>query len=212
VATIFFFTMGGDQSPDASPSPSATGGSQSQVPPAEVVREDSHLLGDPADGAVTVVEFLDFECEACGFWYPIVEQLRERYAGQVRFAVRYFPLPSHPNAMNAAVAVEAAAQQGRFDDMYKMMFDTQEIWGHSEESKAKLFRSFAEDLGLDMEAYDVAVADPATLGRVEKDQLDGLGLGVQGTPTFFLNGVKLEPKGPEDFATLIDQALAEANR
>jgi protein-disulfide isomerase len=190
-----------------SPSGSGTGAASS----AAVVREDSHILGDPADGAVTVVEFLDFECESCLAWYPVIEQLRDRYAGEVRFVARYFPLPSHLNSVNAALAVEAAAQQGRFEDMYIVMFGTQETWGHSGDSQAPLFRTFAQELGLDLEAYDAAVADPATLARVEKDQADGESLGVQGTPTFFLNGELIQPMGPDDFGMMIDKALAEAS-
>ena len=88
---------------------------------APVVREDSHRLSTAADGQVTLVEFLDFECEACKAAYPFVEQLRDEYEGRVTFVARYFPTPGHANAENAAVAVEAAAQQGRFEDMYHRM-------------------------------------------------------------------------------------------
>jgi predicted DsbA family dithiol-disulfide isomerase len=97
---------------------------------------------------------------------------------------RYFPLPGHANALNAAVAAEAAAQQGAFEAMYQEMYETQTQWGEQQDSKATLFRSFAQELGLDMAAYDAAVADPATLERVLSDRDDGLALGVEGTPTF----------------------------
>lgn len=193
----------------ASPSPSQSAIGPRAEPTAMVVRDDSHILGDPADGSVTVVEFLDFECESCAAWYPVVEQLRQRYAGQVRFVARYFPLPSHPNAVAAALAVEAAAQQDRFEEMYTIMFGTQQTWGHSSESQAPLFRTFAEELGLDLDAYDAAVNDAATLERVQRDQRDGEALGVQGTPSFFLNGAMIQPVGPEDFAVMIDQALTQ---
>lgn len=66
-----------------------------------------------------LVEFLDFECESCGALFPIVEQLRSDYAGEITYVVRYFPLPGHVNSMNAAVAAEAAAQQGEFEAMYR---------------------------------------------------------------------------------------------
>ena len=79
----------------------------------------------PAPARSSLVEFLDFECESCRAAYPVVEDLRTKYAGKVDFVVRYFPIPSHANAVNAAVAVEAAAQQGKFEDMYKRMYDTQ---------------------------------------------------------------------------------------
>ena len=175
---------------------------------APVVREDSHRLSTAADDRVTLVEFLDFECEACKAAYPFVEQLRNDYDGRVTFVARYFPMPGHANAENAAVAVEAAAQQDRFEDMYHRMYETQAEWGEQQESKAALFRTFAEDMDLDMDAYDAAVADPATLERVLEDREDGLALGVQGTPTFFLNGEKVEVATTDEFVELIDAALA----
>ncbi|MPV37894.1 DsbA family protein [Georgenia subflava] len=174
---------------------------------APVVRENSHRLSTASDGRVTLVEFLDFECEACGAAYPFVEQLRDDYADQVTFVARYFPLPGHANAENAALAVEAAAQQGQFEAMYQRMFETQAEWGEQQTSEADLFRTFAEDLGLDMAAYDKAVADPATLERVQQDVSDGLALGVQATPTFFLDGEMIAPASPDEFRALIDAAL-----
>lgn len=178
-----------------------------QVAPEILVRPDSHRLSTAADGKVTFVEFLDFECEACGAVYPVVEDLRTDYGDRVTFVVRYFPLPGHTNAENAAVAVEAAAQQGAFEAMYQRMYQTQPDWGDQQESKAPLFRSFAADLGLDLAAYDRAVADPATLERVRKDVADGVTAGVQGTPTFFLNGARVEPRSVQELRTALDDAL-----
>ena len=175
---------------------------------AALVRDDSHRLSTAEDGRVTLVEFLDFECESCLAAYPFVEQLREQYEGEVTFVARYFPMPGHANAENAAVAVEAAAQQGEFEAMYHRMYETQPEWGERQDSQAALFRTFAADLGLDMAAYDAAVADPATLERVLRDREDGLALGVEGTPTFFLNGEKLEVSTTDEFIERIDAALA----
>jgi protein-disulfide isomerase len=178
--------------------------------PAEIlVRENSHRLSTAADDRVTFVEFLDFECEACGAVYPAIEQLRSEYAGRVTFVARYFPLSGHFNAQNAAVAVEAAAAQGRFEAMYQRMFETQSGWGGQQVSQAVLFRQFAAELGLDMAAYDRAVADPAALERVRADQRDGQAAGVQGTPTFFLNGERLEPRSVGDLRAALDSALAQ---
>lgn len=167
------------------PSPEAEGGPEPGL--ASAIRDDSHILDDAGEGAVTVVEFLDFECEACGAFYPVVEDLREEFSGQITFAIRYFPLPGHFNSKNAAIAVEAAAQQGQLEAMYTRMFETQPEWGEAQESRAPLFRQFAEELGLDLAEYDAAVADPATLERVESDFDDGVALGVASTPTFFVN-------------------------
>lgn len=175
---------------------------------AQAMRENSIVLGEPGSTGVTLVEFLDFECEGCLAAYPLVEQLREQYVGQVTFVARYFPLPGHTNAMNAAIAVEAANRQGQFEPMYERMFQTQTEWGEQQVSAAGTFRGFAEDLGLDMAAYDAAVADPATRDRVEQDVADGLGLGVNGTPTFFLDGQRFEPTSQDDFAAALDRAIS----
>ena len=176
---------------------------------APVVRKDSHRLSTAADDRVTLVEFLDFECEACKAAYPFVEQLRNDYDGRVTFVARYFPMPGHANAENAAVAVEAAAQQGRYEDMYHRMYETQTEWGERQDSQADVFRGFAEGMGLDMADYDAAVGDPTTLERVLRDREDGLALGVEGTPTFFLNGEKVEAQITDEFIELIDAALAD---
>lgn len=172
-----------------------------------VVREDSHVLSDAGEGAPVLVEFLDFECESCRAAFPFVEQLRQEFAGELTFVIRYFPIPSHANAVNAAVAVDAAAQQGKIEEMYTRMYETQTEWGEQQTSKADVFRGFAQEMGLDMEAYDAAVADPATLERVEADRQDGLALGVQGTPTFFLDGELLQPASTEDFRAQVDAAV-----
>jgi protein-disulfide isomerase len=176
---------------------------------AAVVRENSHVLDEATDGKVTLVEFLDFECEACGAFYPYVEQFREDYKGQITFVTRYFPIPSHQNSRNAAVAVEAAAAQGKFEEMYQMMFETQGAWGESQDNQSPLFRTYAEQLGLDMTAYDDAVADPDTLARVLQDYDEGIALGVDSTPTFFLNGEKMTLESLDGFRAQLDAALAK---
>lgn len=175
---------------------------------ARVVRPSSHVLGRPGSTGVTFTEFLDFECESCRAAYPAVEQLREEYDGRVTFVIRYFPIPSHHNALNAALAVEAAAQQGELEAMYHRMYETQEHWGEQQTSKASIFRSFARDLGLDMGAYDAAVADPKTRRRVMSDMREGERLGVQGTPTFFLNDEMIQPQSIDDLRASIDAAIA----
>lgn len=176
-------------------------------PTASVVRDDSHVLGEEGDGRVTVVEFLDFECEACGAFYPVVEDLRAEYAGEITYVVRYFPLPGHVNAMNAAVAVEAAAQQGRFEDMYHLLFRTQAEWGEASTPDPAVFRAYAQELGLDMASYDRAVADPATTERVNRDVEDGRALGITGTPTFFLNGEQVALQRFDDLGDAVRDAV-----
>jgi protein-disulfide isomerase len=174
---------------------------------AETVRDDSHRIDDVPGAAVTVVAFLDFECEACGAFYPVVESMREKYQGEITYVVRYFPLPGHFNSTNAAVAVEAAARQGKIEQMYDRMFETQKEWGEAGESKAALFRTFAEDLGLDMAQFDADVADPTTRERVERDAADGRALGLSGTPTFFVNDAPVTLNTFDDLDAAVSAAL-----
>ena len=172
-----------------------------------VVRDDSHRLNSPPDAAVTFVEFLDFECEGCRAAYPVVEQLRADYGDRVEFVLRYFPLPGHVNGERAARAVEAAAQQGRLEAMYRMMYETQAQWGERRTPADDVFRGFAAELGLDMAAFDAAYADPATAERIQVDVDDGMALGVQGTPTFFVNGEQVSPRSVNDLRTAIENGL-----
>jgi protein-disulfide isomerase len=153
-----------------------------------LVRPDSHRLSTAADGKTTVVEFLDFECESCLAAYPGVEKLRAEYGNKITYVVRYFPIASHPNAYNAAHAAEAAARQGRFEDMYKKLFDNQNAWAHHQQSQATVFEGYAQQLGLDMTKYKTDVTSAEVDTRVKADATDGENLGVEGTPTFFING------------------------
>ncbi|WP_084259406.1 DsbA family protein [Microtetraspora malaysiensis] len=174
----------------------------------QLVRSDSHRLQSAPGDKVTLVEFLDFECEACGAAFPVIEQLRKQYSGKVTFVARYFPIASHFNAERAARAVEAAAKQGKFEAMYQQMYQVQKQWAEKKVPADELFRSFARGLGLDMAAWEKAYNDPTTLARVEQDVADGKALGVEGTPTFFLNGQKLQPTSTDDIKAAIDAALA----
>ncbi len=208
VATIIIAVVASMMNrPTAAPSPAGTS-APSIAGALPGTASDTWVLDQAGPEAPTLVEFLDFECEYCGAAYPFIEQLRADYAGRINFAVRYFPIPSHRNSMTAAVAVEAAAQQGRIEDMYKLMYDRQADWAEQTSSKADLFRSYAEQLGLDLAAYDAAVADPATQARVQADQDGGRAMGVQGTPTFFLDGQQLELVSFSDLVQAVDDALA----
>lgn len=198
---LFVANMGGDETTTATPDGSSDDSS------AQVVRDDSQRLSTAEDGKVTFVEFLDYECEACGAAYPAIEELRETYDGQVTFVVRNFPL--HNNSEAAARAAEAAADQGKFAEMYSMLFETQAEWGEQSDSKEELFFQYGEDLGLDMDRFREVYDDPATIAKIEQDQADGEALGITGTPTFFLNGEMMEISSFDDITAQIDEALAQ---
>ena len=169
----------------------------------ELVRDDSQRLSDGPDG--TFVEFLDFECESCGAVYPSVEELREKYGDRVTFVVRYMPL--HGNSVNAAKAAEAAAQQGEFEAMYDRLFETQKEWSHSDDSKEGTFFGYAEELGLDMKRFREDFDHADTLARIEQSAADGRALGVSGTPTFFLNGERLEITSIAELEAALEAAV-----
>lgn len=175
----------------------------------QLVRDSSRRLNDAPTSDVTLVEFLDFECEACRAAFPMVEQLRTEYGDRVNIVIRYFPIQSHFNAERAARAVESAAQQGKLEPMYKKMYQTQDQWGEQRTPADATFRGFASELGLDMAAFDAAYDDPATLDRVNIDVADEKALGVQGTPTFFLDGNEVEFRSYQDLSTAVEQALKE---
>ncbi|OUZ07208.1 disulfide bond formation protein DsbA [Aeromicrobium sp. PE09-221] len=173
------------------------------------VEDNSHRLqeADNPDAPV-FVEFLDFECEACGAAYPVIEDLREQYAGKVTFVVRYFPLPGHRNSRNAAHAVEAAARQDALEPMYQLMFETQASWGESQDDRSELFRSYAERLGLDLDQYDRDVASDSVAQRVQQDYDAAIALDLSGTPSFFIDDEPLQPQSLQDMTDAIDAAIA----
>jgi len=186
-----------------------------QAPPApqpaadaQLIRENSHRVTTPGTEKAQLVEFLDFECESCRAAQPLVEDLKKEFGDRITVVNRYFPLPGHRNSGTAALAVEAAAQQGQYEQMYAKMFDTQPQWGEKQDSQAPMFRTYAQELGLDLAKYDAAVADEKTVDRIRQDVADGKALGVTGTPTFFLNGQKVTLSTEAD----IRQKLTEAAR
>jgi protein-disulfide isomerase len=170
------------------------------------VRADSQKLSTAADGKVTFVEFLDFECEACRAAHPAIEDLRKKYDGRVTFVVRNFPL--HTNSLSAARAAEAAGAQGKFEEMYNKLFETQPQWGEQQTSQEEVFFALAKDMGLDMDKFMAVYNDPKTTQLVERDKADGLTVGVQGTPTFFLNEKKVVAESFEQLIEQFDAALA----
>lgn len=174
-----------------------------------IVRENSHFLDEAPESDVTFVEFLDFECEACGAVYPAIEQLREEYEGEINFVIRYFPLDGHPNSRQAAHAVEAAARQDQLEPMYQRMFETQEEWSHNEQPQDDVFRGFAEDLGLDVEQWESDYFSDEVADRVQADFEDAVELGLRGTPSFFVNDQQVSPQSLDELTDPIDAALDE---
>jgi protein-disulfide isomerase len=169
-----------------------------------LVREDSPARG-PADAPVTLVEFLDPECEACRAAYPVVEQILEDYDGQIYYVVRYFP--NHANSVLAVAATEAAGEQGKYWEMQELLFATQPTWGEKQTPQTELFISYAQQLGLDIEQFKASLQNPSHPAKAQRDNQDAQTLNVRGTPTFFVNGEVVYGMDERSMRALIDEAI-----
>jgi protein-disulfide isomerase len=149
------------------------------------VTEDRDHFQGPADAAVTLVEYGDYECPFCGAAYPIIKEVQARTGEVLRFVFRNFPITtSHPHAERAAEAAEAAAAQGRFWEMHDLLYENQKRLRDQD------LRAHAERLGLDVEPFDRDLAEHVHVARIHEDFMSGVRSGVNGTPTFYVNGVR----------------------
>ncbi len=154
------------------------------APTVQINVEGSPFKG-PEDAKVTIVTFEDFQCPYCRRASPVVEEVRMKHPQDVKLVFKHFPLVSiHPQAKPAAIAAHAAHLQGKFWEMHKVLYENQGALGNEQ------LRGYAESIGLDMQAYDEAVADPETARIVDAEIRDGSTLGVRGTPSVYVNGVK----------------------
>jgi protein-disulfide isomerase len=145
-----------------------------------------HIQG-PAEAPLTLVEYGDYECPYCGAAYPIVKEVQSRLGDRLRFVFRNFPITtSHPHAERAAEAAEAAASQGKFWEMHDLLYENQKRLEDPD------LHRYAEQLGLDVQAFDDDLASGALTGRVREDFMSGVRSGVNGTPTFYINGLRYD--------------------
>jgi predicted DsbA family dithiol-disulfide isomerase len=165
--------------------------------------EGGATRGD-SSAPVTVVEFTDFQCPACGKMYPVLEEALKPYSNQVRFVVRNFPLDMHANARRAAEAASAAKAQGKFFEYIALLFTNQEALDEAS------LKKYATMVGLDRARFDAALATGEFSAIVRKDMEDGLAYGVGSTPTIFINGLQLREFTVEGIKAAIDQELAKA--
>lgn len=168
----------------------------------------NHIVGK-GTANVTLVEYGDFQCPACATYFPVVEQVKEKYKDQITFQFRHFPLVQiHPNAMIASRAAEAAGNQDKFWEMYEVLYAQQNTW-KSSDNAAGIFEDYASQLGLNVDQFKADVAAQATLDTINADVRLGQEAGVNSTPSFILNGQKLEGLAPsvESFSQVIDEAI-----
>ena len=145
--------------------------------------------------SVVLMEYSDFQCPACRSYFPMVEQVIAEYKDRITFVYRHFPLPQHLNAMVASRASEAAGRQGKFWEMYALLFQNQDMWA-SDSKPLDKYKEYANQLGLDLERFETDYNDSALKGKIQNDYKSGVKLGVEATPTFFINGKKISnPQG-----------------
>lgn len=170
------------------------------------VRPDDPRLG-PEHAPVTLVLFADFECPFCNKLRPTLDVLRKRYKDDIRVVFKHNPLPFHKHAMDAALAAEAARAQGRFWELYDVLFAQQDKL-----DKASL-RAHAKAAGLDLGRYDTSMAAGGAKLRVTADVEQAAALGARGTPNLFVNGRKIVgAKDEATIAAIVDEELARAKK
>lgn len=192
----------------STPSPSATGTPSATDTPTTVALPGAEgVVLNQGDTGVVVTEYMDFECPACKAHTTLMSELLEKYDGKVTIAVRPLPLEMHPSAKSAWLSALAAYQQGKFGEMYQKLFSTQESWS-GEKDQAALFRDYAEELGLNMDAYDASVADPASEAVLTASTNDAMALGAPGTPSWVVDGKIVEMSNTNDLINAIDSAVS----
>lgn len=171
-----------------------------------LIRENSNKISTDS-GKLTIVEFGDYECPACGAVYPGLKQVLSEYSGKVNFVYRHFPLMQHKSAEIAAAAAEASGMQGKYWDMHNMLYERQDEWDEGADALG-FFRKYATEIGLDVEKFVSDMGSEQAKQKVRNDLTDGLALGINSTPSFFFDG-ELYKKGfsYNDFKTEIESRL-----
>lgn len=170
-----------------------------------LIRKDSAEINNHSK--VTLVEFGDFQCPACGAEYPVVTQILQNYKGKINYVFRNFPLPEHQFAPEAAEAAEAAKAQGNFFGMFNLLYSNQDTWSGTT-SPTSDFVSYAKALHLNLKQFQSDLNSNKYAKNIQQDINDGYAVNVNATPTFFLNGVPMVGVLPySDFQTAIDKDL-----
>lgn len=152
-----------------------------------------HIFGK-VGSKVTLIEYGDYQCPPCGSIYPVVKSIADQYKDQLQFVFRNFPITdAHPNAKAAAGSAEAAGLQSKFWEMHDKIYETQADWSDlSITDRSKFFENLAKGLDLDIKKFNADLSTTSINEKVNYDSALGKKAGVNATPTFYLNGVKLE--------------------
>ncbi len=154
---------------------------------------------------VTIVEYSDYQCPACAYYHPIVDSLKQEFGDDLSVEYKYFPLNSHQYAALAARAAEAARNQGKFLEMHNMLFENQQQWSSSNNPISSII-NYARELDLDMDKFRQELNAAETQQIVMEEKQEGIQRGVNSTPTFYINGEKLEqnPNTYNGFKSIIE--------
>lgn len=173
---------------------------------AKLIAADDWVAGNK-DAKVVLVEYSDFQCPACGAYHPLVKQLVQELGNDFAFVYRHFPLKQHKHAELAARATEAAGKQGKFWEMNAMIFEHQKDWSDANNAR-DMFIGYAESFGIDRAQFEKDMDSDAIADKVSESYTTGMKLRINGTPTFFLNGKKLEtPRSYEEFKKLLQDEI-----
>ncbi len=165
-----------------------------------------HIKGG-ADAKVTLTEYSDFQCPACGQFEPVVEEILNQYGDKIKFEYKNFPLLQvHPFAESAAVAAEAAAQQGKYFEFHDMLFAKQSEWTAGI-SPATFYAKYAKELGMNVSQFEKQQRSSILRDKVKADFKAAVALGLTSTPTFYLNGVKMNLTSIEAFKAQVVAAV-----
>lgn len=182
------------------------------IPPGEYVTSgivNGNYIPATESAKVSLVEFGDYECPACGVYHPFIKQLLTEFAGKINFTFRNFPLSQHKNAQISSQAAEAAGLQGKYWQMHDKIYETQNEWSSSTDAKS-IFIGYATTLGLDINKYKADIDSSIVKDKIIADTNDGKLVNLNATPTYYLNGVKIEtlPNNYSGFKSLIESDLA----
>lgn len=167
-------------------------------------RSYSITLG-PDDAKVTLVEFLDPECESCRAFYPFVKNLMAKHPNDIRLVVRYAPF--HPNSRFAIKVLEAARLQNRYWEVLSTLFYYQPTWGDHHNPNPELIWNYLPETGVDIDQIRKDLENPNTAMIIEQDIMDSKDLGVRATPSFFINGKPLTEFGFNQLQSAIEAEL-----
>jgi protein-disulfide isomerase len=172
----------------------------------------NHVVGAGKKN-VTLIEYGDLQCPACKSYYPLVKEIKNTYGDDIKFQFKHFPLVQiHRHAMIAARAAEAAGNQGKFWEMHDLMYENQDTWSPSQDPTST-FEGYASQLGLKLDQFKTDMTSEAVASAINADIKAGQALKANSTPTFVINGKKVEknPQSLDEFKKLIDDAGAKQN-